>query len=336
MNHAIIFAGCSFTYGEGLELYMDTPKWINQRKLVTHDAELKKLVDYESTKFRLNNNFPGLVGKYFNIKPLQHHKNGGCFASSTRFIKEVEAVIKKRKNYNRGYVDDTLLEYFNTSENKNIKCIIIQLSSLDREPLHFDYDCKCEMCAGTLWAYFGDFYIHLNYLHNLITLKKKVKKPQFIKIKYFSFIMSKMYNNFNYNEFIEKSKEDKKYFSDIMENITNNIDLVINKLKKESLVLNQKLIEKFEKEIAPVYFIDSWCTQSSNIFCDNEFYFNKMIPLKGGDGRHYKKWTSWEKTLTKPRIESDFKETANMHPSKDSHKLISESIVKFLSKKVFF
>ena len=43
MENAIIFTGCSYTFGEGLELYSDTPKWINQRNYQTHDFELKQL-----------------------------------------------------------------------------------------------------------------------------------------------------------------------------------------------------------------------------------------------------------------------------------------------------
>lgn len=334
MDNAIIFAGCSFTYGEGLELYTDTPKWIKQRNYSTHDAELKKLVDDDGTNFRLSNNFPGLISNHCNIKALQHHMNGGCFASSTRFIKEVQKVYQN-KSFNHGYVDEDIINFF-SEKNKNIKCIIIQLSALDREPLHFDYDCRCEMCGGTLWAYFGTFYSKLSYLHDKIILKKKVRKAKAFEKKWFSFIMSKMYDNFNYDEFIEKSLNDKVYFSDIMENVTNNIDSVISKLKKESLILNQKLIEKFEKEIAPVYFIDSWCTESSKLFTENEFYYNKMIPLKGADGRHYKKWSTWKKTFTNFTINDDFPKTENDHPNKDTHKFLAESLIKFLNKKRFF
>ena len=80
MENAIIFTGCSYTFGEGLELYSDTPKWINQRNYQTHDFELKQIHDSDGTNFRLNNNFPSIVSKHFNTIPIQSIKNGGSFA----------------------------------------------------------------------------------------------------------------------------------------------------------------------------------------------------------------------------------------------------------------
>ena len=57
----IVFAGCSFTYGEGLDLYCNTEKWIEQRNHTTHDAELRVIADSDGTNFRLNNNFGGIL-----------------------------------------------------------------------------------------------------------------------------------------------------------------------------------------------------------------------------------------------------------------------------------
>ena len=101
METAIIFAGCSYTFGEGLELYLDTPKWVNQRNYPTHDAELKSVWDNDGRDFRLNNNFPSIVAKYFKSTPYQDSNNGGSFASATRYIKKAQRIIKgekKKKN----------------------------------------------------------------------------------------------------------------------------------------------------------------------------------------------------------------------------------------------
>ena len=65
---------------------MNTEKWIEQRNHITHDDELKVIGDSDGTNFRLNNNFGGLIGNHFGMKPMIHHHNGGCFISSLRFI----------------------------------------------------------------------------------------------------------------------------------------------------------------------------------------------------------------------------------------------------------
>ena len=327
MENAIIFTGCSYTFGEGLELYSDTPKWINQRNYQTDDFELKQIHDSDGTNFRLNNNFPSIVSKHFNTIPIQSNKNGGSFASSLRFIRKNQATIKKEKT-------------------KKIVSIIFQLSSFSREPFHFDYSCECDLCEGTLWAYWGEFYMHLEYLSDLIS--KKTNTEQIIRfqtsiddknrnviIKYFSGIMKLIYNDFDYDYFVQKSLENKEYFSTIMETVMENIDDIKNKQNKDVLTSLQATIEKFEREIAPVYFIDSWCEDTSKLIFNNEFYYNKLIRLKGDDGKYYKKWTEWEKTIKNRLVKDDFPNTHNHHPSLHSHQRIGESIIDFLNKKPF-
>mgnify|MGYP000595582332 CR=1 FL=1 len=323
MENVLLFTGCSYTYGEGLELYSNNSKWIKQRNYKTHDFELRQIQDSIGTNFRLNNNFPSIVGKHFNITSLQSIKNGGCFANSLRYIRQVQKDITNKK--------------------KKIIGIIFQLSSFDREPFHFDYNCRCNMCEGTVWAYWGEFYMHLDYLSNLIENKmnaknlirfqKTDKETQDLIVRYFSGIMTKFDNKFNYKNFIQKSLKNKQYFLDVMENITNNMDNILDQTKKEALVLNQKIIEKFEEEMGPVYFIDSWCKSSSKLIFENDFYYDRLIPLKGDDGKYYKKWTSWEKTINKRFIADDFPKTTNYHPSLHSHQIIGNSIINFLNKK---
>jgi hypothetical protein len=326
MENAIIFAGCSYTFGEGLELYVDTPKWINQRNYITNDPELKAVWDKDGQDFRLNNNFPSIVAKHFKSTPYQDSNNGGSFASSTRYIKKAQRIIKSEK------------------KNKALG-VIFQLSSFDREPFHFDYSCKCDKCKGTIWAYWGEFYMHLEYISDLVS--KKTNTEQITKfqnktianqnaiVKYFSQLMSRFYDEFNYKNFIDTSLKNKEYFSDIMENITINIDEVINKIKREALISNQELIKTFEREIGPVYFLDSWCEDSSNLIFENKFYYDRLIPLMGDDGRYYKKWKSWEKTINIALIKDDFPKTENHHPSLHCHQLIGKSIINFLNKKSF-
>ena len=57
-NDVIIFGGDSFTWGEGLELYLNTPKWINERTTLNRWSDLYPKQDYEAKTFRESNRFP--------------------------------------------------------------------------------------------------------------------------------------------------------------------------------------------------------------------------------------------------------------------------------------
>ena len=84
--------------------------------------------------------------------------------------------------------------------------------------------------------------------------------------------------------------------------------------------------------IAPVYFIDSWDTNTSNLLHNISEYADNIIPLKGWDGTHYKKWAEWESTFPSKRIWNDFPNTRNGHPTLLQHQYIGESITEYLKK----
>ena len=68
-NDVIIFTGDSFTWGEGLELYTDTPKWINERTKLNVWSELYQKQDYD---------FPQIIKdrkQYLCLSPLLDGKN---------------------------------------------------------------------------------------------------------------------------------------------------------------------------------------------------------------------------------------------------------------------
>jgi hypothetical protein len=69
----IAFAGCSFTWGQGLWYYSNLPS-IREQQLNSYDANL---VDFTHRKHSATLRFPRLVAEHFGTWELVHHSNGG-------------------------------------------------------------------------------------------------------------------------------------------------------------------------------------------------------------------------------------------------------------------
>lgn len=123
---SVIFVGDSFTWGEGLELYTPTPKWIAEREIdnSTWVNSLMLKQDSEGTEFRDNNRFPYLACKELNYDFFVDSENGGTIARNLFIIEK------------------------NIVQN-NITDIVLQFSSYNREPLHLSHECRCDYCQTT-------------------------------------------------------------------------------------------------------------------------------------------------------------------------------------------
>lgn len=80
----MLFVGDSFTWGEGLELYMDKEPFITMRNQKSQDTELRALSDYRDTEvesWRNNHRFAAYVDGF--DKYIQYN-NGGTFHSLGR------------------------------------------------------------------------------------------------------------------------------------------------------------------------------------------------------------------------------------------------------------
>lgn len=73
----ILFLGDSFTWGEGLELYCDTPKWVEERSQKNTWKYLSTKQDTDGEDFREKNRYPGIVSKHFNTNVYVDDHNGG-------------------------------------------------------------------------------------------------------------------------------------------------------------------------------------------------------------------------------------------------------------------
>jgi len=86
----IIFAGCSFTWGEGLELYSNYPtiryEYYKQEHKGYYFPEAVMYQKPGHVKFIEANRFSRKVAQHFNTFDLVYHKNGGSLSTMRKFI----------------------------------------------------------------------------------------------------------------------------------------------------------------------------------------------------------------------------------------------------------
>ena len=288
----IIFGGDSFTWGEGLELYLDTPYWINERNIENGWLQLQRKQTIESIEFREKHRFPGIVSDYFNVNPIVHRFNGGQFETPINVIEEKLPKINPT----------------------NLKAIIIQFTSLNRMLLHLDLKCKCKFCIST--GYQKPSIIYTDFL------EKTIKNIPLTPIEKFGLDYLRDNYGIQYEHITSESIRNIDVFKDID-------DLFLNMYNTNLKLFIEKYINNW-KQIAPVYFIDSWDFYSSNLLSEFIDIKSKIIPLKGYDGKYYTKWYNWENTFPYKRIVNEFPNSQNGHPTLIQHQYIAESIIEFL------
>lgn len=121
MNDLYVFGGDSYTWGEGLELYLDTPFWTEQRTKLSRWIELADIQTPESISFRESNRFPGLVASHFNGISIVDSSNGGGLCDGAHLID--------------AYID------------KSPKAVVYQFTSMLRMTFHFSRFCECNICT---------------------------------------------------------------------------------------------------------------------------------------------------------------------------------------------
>jgi hypothetical protein len=289
----IIFGGDSFTWGEGLELYIDNPKWIGERDKLNTWSELYQKQNFDSQQFRESNRFANIVSNYFNVDPRVFPLNGGQFETP---ITHIEKNIQNDVGY---------------SPNK-IKCIILQFTSIQRMLLHLDLECTCKFCSIT--GFEKPFNVYIKYMH------KHLNNDTITDIDYWALRWLEKYENIPY-----KNLDYNTLFQQI--------DIWFKPLFIRNLNLFiEKYVSKWEK-IAPVYFVDSWDANSSNVIAELDEYKKRMIPLLGFDGKYYTNYSEWEKTFEYTRIVNEFPKTFNEHATLIQHQYIADSIINHLDGK---
>jgi hypothetical protein len=291
----IAFLGDSFTWGEGLELYIDNPKWVSQRKKQSTWMDLIPLQDDDSKKFREANRFATLVSSYFKSETIIDTSNGGNFLSLMRFM-------------------DKLMNWQLRPD-----VVIIQFSSFTRNNIHFHQEingyCHCKLCKteklNTHITFNTLSEVILNSLNSNYTLSKR--ESNILKMIESEFNTQYYYNDFN------------SMFSYLKK-----IEYEYSRIHLDFLLTTY--LAELENRGISVFFIDSWESESSISVFSNKKIVDNLIPLLGYDGNYYKKYTQWEKTFPFSRISNEFSNSKNGHPTLLQHEYLSKTIIEFLEK----
>lgn len=293
----IAFFGDSFTWGEGLELYILNQKWITQCNSKSSWNELQVLQDEESILFRESNRFPKLVTNHFKSKLLIDHQNGGSFRS---------LMVKLNPILNSAVKPEILIYQF-SSFNRNDVCFENDSSN---------FNCKCNICE--------------------VSAKYDKSWPITFDVIY-RIIHEMYYGNLSEYQQHLKTQFSIKYDIDFGLPIDELIDAVksveISKTKIHLEYLFDTYFKKLESDGVYVFFIDSWDNQARQSLFKNEYFLERLIPLIGYDEKSYLKYSEWESTFQYKRIIDEFPKTENHHPTLLQHQYIGKSIIDFLEKK---
>jgi hypothetical protein len=296
----IAVLGDSFTWGEGLELYLDTPFWINQRSKRSLWMDLIHLQTEESTIFRQNNRFANIVSNHFNSKLIIDNSNGGWIGNITYYLKDI---------------------YDN---NQKPEFIIIQFSCFVRNPIHYHLgslyrNCRCNKCQT-----FPDG-LHCFY-HFLETIRIKYLENGILTPEH-DFYLKWLVDEFSFP--IKELETNKNAFVFAFDYINSIID------RYSYLHLNY-LVDTYVKPLESrginVLYIDSWDVLSSKIVHDIPSIKENLIYLKSYDGNLTQNWNEFENSFPHQRIQHEFKKTENGHPTLMQHQYIAESIIDTIEK----
>lgn len=282
----MVFGGDSFTWGEGLELYLDTLFWINERNNLNGWVELEPKQTSESINFRESNRFAGIVSNKFGCNQITLDYNGGGFNAPAELI--------------------------SNNLDKNPKAVVYQFTIFDRMLLHFDDNCPCEFCNSK----YGNIRPIMFYLD---CINKQLENISLSEGDTFFLNWLEKYENIPIIT-MENEANIEHIYHLFIEMFKRNLDVFIDKHLKKWL------------ETTNVYLIDSWDGLTSEILSSHPIIEKYLIPLKGYDGKYYKKWSEWEHTFPYSRIQYEFPNTENGHPTLIQHQYIAQSLIEHIKK----
>lgn len=124
-----VFAGCSFTWGQGLYYYSNIPTL----KEPPPDSYDKNLVTDAQIRYAATLRFPRLVANYFNTFEVVSKQNGGSEETSFLLLKKAFNLVEG----NTHLLDDS----FRYNE---IEYIIFQTSQINRNSYMYEYKGKIQ------------------------------------------------------------------------------------------------------------------------------------------------------------------------------------------------
>lgn len=292
----MLLIGDSFTWGEGLELYMDKEPFISMRGAKSTDEELRPISDYQNSEveeWRASKRFANYVDGF---ETYVQETNGGSFHSVCR-----DAITMVEEN---GF--------------ENGDTIVIQIPPADRSLFHsnvfFDQ-------IHTQFPLYGDI-LQTSPQQNLHWyLQKKggwdvhphVDMVQIVReLKAMSKVMG---------------------YEDI-DSYIKNMNIVMDKLAYRNTKLFYysyvwDLMQRFN-----VYFIGPYGKENNKTFSQCVEFKNKLIPMVYNDKEYDSLQTLSEAMVDNNEIftiEGEFPITKNNHPTPYAHKIIGKSIKKYLN-----
>ena len=128
----IIFAGCSFTWGQGLYFYSDLPDVPKMGDSDFHETKLKD----SHIRFKDTIRFSRLVANYFNTFEVVKKTNGGSDYESIDFVNNI--LTGKTVNYTYKSNDFDYLVF----KPNEFDYLIFQTSQIVRNKFQFEYNGK--------------------------------------------------------------------------------------------------------------------------------------------------------------------------------------------------
>jgi hypothetical protein len=219
----IIYGGDSFTWGEGLELYLETPFWINERNNHNEWPELELKQTEETELFRTTQRFSGIIESITRCKQIVDPTNGGDFQSSTDIV-----------NYNL---------------NENTIAVVYQFTSIDRNFLHSTINCECDFCSDVKPKPFN---VYLDYINKILN-NEKISDWMQSKIDFLE--RNENIKKFSIKDLEESGLDFGMYIDSLFANTRKrNIDYLIeNNIKKWQKNHKVYLIDSWCHETSPRY-----------------------------------------------------------------------------------
>lgn len=138
ISKGIVFAGCSFTWGQGLYYYSNLPT-LKEPGLFRYDDSI---VTNAQRRYMAAVRYPRLVANYFNTFEIVSNSNGGSDSVSLDFLRQVFGLNSENPHkfnhlFQEPYSKTTPYIDFN-----EIEYIIFQTSQPDRNKYYFTLDGK--------------------------------------------------------------------------------------------------------------------------------------------------------------------------------------------------
>ena len=357
MNKGFIFSGDSFTWGEGLELFSKLPstqKYFIDRKYSMegpYNMAWNPKFKNSHRLFQQKNRFSRIVSTHFNTWDDVYDRNGGCLYANL----------------------DELFVQMERTPLEDVYSIIIQVTHPWREVRIYDNPDELDFAIGmhpstrffrhkksrdtgnisrvnvlNELKYFGSNLGYKKYKNLLNTNFFHQIENSFEKLIRFCYSYSEYKNNkISYQTFLESSDMDDinlstadVYLDFCMLELSmwgNSFDEIYKNLE---IKLCSDYINFIIDNIKPlcdltgtkIYFLPVWNeTWKSYYNTEIEFYKNNCIDIIYNN----ESYPSFESIFNKFSIENTkgYEWTRNQHPNLEGHKIIANSIIKFIENK---